>query len=111
MRGLFEGWHLVVLLIIVLLLFGAKRLPDAARGLGRSMRIFKSEMKDLSDDRDGPAEERASRPAPREVEGRIVEDRAAQDRVAQDRVAQDRVAQERADERARAAREAERREA
>lgn len=106
MRGLFEGWHLVVLLIIVLLLFGAKRLPDAARGLGRSMRIFKSEMKDLSDDRDGPAEERASRPVPREVEGRIVEDRAAQDRVAQDRVAQ-----ERADERARAAREAERREA
>jgi TatA/E family protein of Tat protein translocase len=38
--------EIVILLIVVLVLFGAKRLPDSARSLGRSMRIFKSEMKD-----------------------------------------------------------------
>ena len=37
--------EIVILLIVVLVLFGAKRLPDSALSLGRSMRIFKSEMK------------------------------------------------------------------
>ena len=35
---------------MVVLLFGAKRLPDAARSLGKSMRIFKSEVKELQND-------------------------------------------------------------
>ncbi len=39
--------EVVILLIVVLILFGAKRLPDSARSLGRSMRIFKSEMKEM----------------------------------------------------------------
>jgi TatA/E family protein of Tat protein translocase len=42
--------EIVVLLIVVLVLFGAKRLPDSARSLGRSMRIFKSEMKEMKAD-------------------------------------------------------------
>ena len=41
--------EVVILLIVVLVLFGAKRLPDSARSLGRSMRIFKSEMKEMKD--------------------------------------------------------------
>lgn len=41
---------LIVLLIIVLLLFGAKRLPDLASGIGQSLRIFKREVNDLRDD-------------------------------------------------------------
>jgi TatA/E family protein of Tat protein translocase len=40
-----NGQTIVVLLLLALVLFGAKRLPDSARSLGRSMRIFKSEMK------------------------------------------------------------------
>lgn len=40
-----NGQTIVVLLILALVLFGAKRLPDSARSLGRSMRIFKSEIK------------------------------------------------------------------
>ncbi len=40
--------EIVILLIVVLVLFGAKRLPDSARSLGRSMRIFKSEMKEMN---------------------------------------------------------------
>ena len=43
-----EPSHILILLIIVLVLFGAKRLPDSARSLGRSMRIFKSEMKEMT---------------------------------------------------------------
>lgn len=37
--------ELIIGLVIVVLLFGAKRLPEAARGIGQSLRIFKSEMK------------------------------------------------------------------
>ena len=44
------GWEWVILIALILLLFGAKRLPDAARGLGRSLRIFKSETKGLIED-------------------------------------------------------------
>ncbi|VTR75628.1 twin-arginine translocase TatA/TatE family subunit [Cellulomonas hominis] len=43
---------IVVLLVIVLLLFGAKRLPDLASGIGQSLKIFKREVRDLSDDDD-----------------------------------------------------------
>ncbi len=41
---------LIILVLIVVLVFGANRLPGAARSLGRSMRIFKSEVKELRDD-------------------------------------------------------------
>ena len=50
-----QGAEWLILLLIVVLLFGAKRLPDAARGLGRSLRIFKAETKALADDGDAPA--------------------------------------------------------
>jgi sec-independent protein translocase protein TatA len=45
-----RGWEILVIALLILLLFGAKRLPDAARGLGRSLRIFKAETKGLADD-------------------------------------------------------------
>jgi sec-independent protein translocase protein TatA len=40
-----SGWHLVIILAIVLLLFGAAKLPTLARSVGQSMRIFRSEVK------------------------------------------------------------------
>lgn len=43
-------WVLVILVVLLIALFGSKRLPDAARGLGRSMRIFKSEVKEMKND-------------------------------------------------------------
>ena len=49
-KGLFEGWHIVILILLVVILFGWKRLPDAARSLGRSMRIFKSEVEEMKKD-------------------------------------------------------------
>lgn len=42
--------ELIILLVVILLVFGAKRLPDSARSLGRSMRIFKAETKGLRED-------------------------------------------------------------
>jgi len=39
-----------LIILAVLLLFGYKKLPDASRSMGRSMRIFKSEMKGMKDD-------------------------------------------------------------
>lgn len=44
-----QGWEWLLIVALILLLFGAKRLPDAARGLGRSLRIFKAETKGLTD--------------------------------------------------------------
>jgi sec-independent protein translocase protein TatA len=48
--GTLRPWHIAVLVVLLILLFGAKRLPDAARSLGRSMRIIKAETKGLADD-------------------------------------------------------------
>jgi sec-independent protein translocase protein TatA len=42
--------ELILILIAILLLFGYKKLPDASRSLGRSLRIFKGEMKGMKDD-------------------------------------------------------------
>ena len=60
--------EIILILVVLVLLFGAKRLPDAARSLGRSMRIFKSEVKEMRGDEERPTPER-----PREVEGRVVD--------------------------------------
>jgi sec-independent protein translocase protein TatA len=46
------SWEFIILALLVLVLFGGKRLPEAARGLGRSLRIFKAETKGLRSDSD-----------------------------------------------------------
>ena len=48
--GALKPWHIIVFVVVLVLLFGAKRLPDAARSLGRSLRIIKAETKGLVDD-------------------------------------------------------------
>jgi sec-independent protein translocase protein TatA len=52
-----QGWHLIILVLLVVLLFGAKRLPDAARSIGKSMKIFKAETKDLAGDKSASHED------------------------------------------------------
>jgi sec-independent protein translocase protein TatA len=44
--GSFSIWHWLIVLVIVLLLFGAKRLPDLATGLGKSIKNFKGALKE-----------------------------------------------------------------
>lgn len=50
-----QAWHVVVLIVVILLVFGANRLPSLAKSVGQSLKIFKSEMKDLTED-DKPAD-------------------------------------------------------
>jgi sec-independent protein translocase protein TatA len=46
----FTGWHLLIIIAVVVLLFGAPKLPGLARSLGQSMRIFKSEIKTMKNE-------------------------------------------------------------
>ena len=62
MGNLFQGWHLIVLLGIVLLLFGAPKLPGLAKSIGQSMRIFRSEVKTMQEE-NKPAEAASTPPA------------------------------------------------
>ncbi len=45
-----KPYHLLILVLVIVILFGWKKLPDAARSLGRSMRIFKSEVEEMKKD-------------------------------------------------------------
>ena len=47
---LFAPWHIVILVVAFMVLFGARKLPGAAQSLGQAMRIFKSETKGLNQD-------------------------------------------------------------
>jgi len=65
-----RGWELPAIAIIALLLFGGKKLPEAARGLGRSLRILKAETKGLNTDEttdsaEAPAEKPVQAPVDR----------------------------------------------
>ncbi len=50
LRNGLESWHLLIVAIVVILLFGSKKLPDTARALGKSLRILKSETKAMKDE-------------------------------------------------------------
>ncbi|MDF9816669.1 Sec-independent protein translocase subunit TatA [Streptomyces sp. SPB162] len=64
LRNGLEPWHLLVVALVVIVLFGSKKLPDTARALGKSMRILKSEAKAMKDD--GAPAAASSAPAPGE---------------------------------------------
>lgn len=48
-----EPTHILLIVLVLILLFGAKRLPDSARALGRSLRIFKGELKNNAGEKNG----------------------------------------------------------
>ncbi len=66
----FGAPELIIILVVLFLLFGAKRLPDLSRSLGRSMRIFKSEVKEMKNDDSDPG----PRPDPKPIEGTVHRD-------------------------------------
>jgi sec-independent protein translocase protein TatA len=49
-RNGLEPWHIILIVLVFVLLFGSRKLPDAARGIGKSLRILKSETRALRDD-------------------------------------------------------------
>ncbi|MFJ3305692.1 Sec-independent protein translocase subunit TatA [Streptomyces sp. NPDC086549] len=64
-RNGLEPWHLLILVVVILLVFGSKKLPDMARSLGKSARILKSEAKAMKEEGKQPGTaESAEEPAP-----------------------------------------------
>ncbi|MFJ8919656.1 sec-independent protein translocase protein TatA [Streptomyces sp. LamerLS-316] len=54
LRNGLEPWHLLILGIVVIMLFGSKKLPESARALGQSLRILRSETRAMKDDDAAP---------------------------------------------------------
>lgn len=50
LRNGLEPWHLIILLAVLLLAVGGKKLPELARGTGQALRIFKAETSGLTDE-------------------------------------------------------------
>ncbi|MET7336932.1 Sec-independent protein translocase subunit TatA [Nonomuraea sp. NPDC005650] len=59
--------HWLIVAVVALLLFGSKKMPDAARSLGRSLRILKAEMSKVGDDEAGGGAVSAPPPEERPV--------------------------------------------
>ena len=78
--GSLSPWHWAILAVVVILLFGAKKLPDAARSLGKSMRIFKSELREMQTENksEAPSLQTPSEP-PQPVQSQRVDPPAATD--------------------------------
>lgn len=65
--GPFGIWEILIILVIVLLIFGPRRLPEMAKGLGQSVRAFRKELRDMKseldfDDKPETPQASASRP-------------------------------------------------
>ena len=64
--GSLSIWHWLIIAVVFVMFFGAKRMPDAARSLGRSLRIFKSEVSQMQsegkEDTERPADAPAAEP-------------------------------------------------
>ncbi len=78
--------EIILIILVVVLLFGAKKLPELARGSGRALRIFKAETKGLIDDDEAGTDPhgRALPPATREATTGVSETREVTDRSTPD---------------------------
>jgi sec-independent protein translocase protein TatA len=50
MGDVFAPWHVIIVVLLFVLLFGARKLPEAAKSLGQALRIFRTEVKGLHDE-------------------------------------------------------------
>jgi len=53
---LFQPWHLLIVAIVVIVLFGGRKLPELGKGLGEGLRGFKDGMKGVTDEVNKPAD-------------------------------------------------------
>ncbi|MEU4805196.1 Sec-independent protein translocase subunit TatA [Actinosynnema sp. NPDC023587] len=87
--------ELIIIAVVIILLFGAKKLPDMARSLGKSAKILKAETKGLRDDEDQPPAAQPNtavqQPAPQQLppaQPQVVQPPTAQPQPVQPQVAQ-----------------------
>jgi sec-independent protein translocase protein TatA len=65
LAGIFGGWEIVLILAVVLILFGAKKLPELAKGLGTGIKEFKKATREVTDEIQNAGNEPArTAPAP-----------------------------------------------
>jgi len=72
--GPFGVWEIMIILIVVLLIFGPRRLPEMAKGLGQSVRAFRKEMRDIKEDFN--SDDWADTPGPRRGVSPVTSDEA-----------------------------------
>ena len=84
-------WEILILLLVVLLVFGPKRLPEMGRSLGKGMREFKDSISGKDDDDDEPVHQRLATELPPADEHPVAPDRVAPDRVASEQRERDTV--------------------
>lgn len=84
--GNIGGWHFLIILLVILLLFGAPKLPQLAKSLGQSAKILKKEVSDLTDDKD------AGQQVNNAAQDGAVQNNAAQNNAVQNNVAQNNAA-------------------
>jgi len=60
--------EIILIIVVIMLLFGAKKLPELARGSGRALRIFKAETKGLMDDDDDDVKDSEKTEAQRQID-------------------------------------------
>ncbi len=65
------GGELVLVLVVILVLFGAKRIPEFAKGLGKGINEFKKASREVTDELERSADEQPSKPAPRPASSEI----------------------------------------
>ncbi len=65
--GVLGGWEIILILAVVLILFGAKKLPELARGLGTGIKEFKKATRDVTDDLQRAMDEEPPPPAPKKL--------------------------------------------
>jgi sec-independent protein translocase protein TatA len=58
------GWEIVLILAVVLILFGARKLPELARGLGQGIKEFKKATREVSDEINNSGDDSPPPPAP-----------------------------------------------
>lgn len=80
--GMPGTWEMVIILAIVILIFGAAKLPELARGTGQALRIFKAETKGLKDDDE---DEKPSPAPPPAAELNAAEDEVAEAEIVDER--------------------------
>src|SRR5213594_301045 len=66
--GFFGGWEIVLILGVILILFGAKKLPELAQGLGKGIKEFKKATREVTDEIQSAVEDDYHPPPPRRIE-------------------------------------------
>ena len=75
-------WKILIVAVVIIVLFGSRKLPDAARSLGRSMRILKTEVQGMQDDDEQPTGSAASQAAPAQLQAGTPSGPGAQEQIA-----------------------------